>query len=344
MFLQTETNRRQFLTGGLTAGSLAAAYLAVGCSEKEKEERSKVSQPSPVEEETKVSKPNQVASTRAADYLINWFQTWPSQGSKAWHPAAVSSLFALSLAGREKEVVFADGAGIDHFLAQASIDQADLSQVTKVLNQLAYIDLSRGRLPDLRTRESHLSKAITDRVLDGKNAAMFYSIVLNRWLQTRGYGNNELAETLLERVLGNRQRSGWCSDQSSGELIDQLPNVDTNAMAVMAGAASISSLELGRQGQGWRHFVDDPDSRVEANLESTVAIGWARGLGKESLGFVLGLQTADGSFRHNNSDSKGYPGPTAEALAYIASRTHPIFGKSPGNQLSRKESWLLTTC
>ena len=207
-----------------------------------------------------------------------------------------------------------------------------------------YIDLSRGRLPDWKTREKYLAAAIKRDMLDGRNAAMLYSIALNRWSQISGYGNSELTENLLERVSVNRQINGWCTNQASLEQADQLPNVDTNAMAVLVGAAPISLLELGRQGSGWRHFVDDPDPRVEENLESTVAVGWARGLGKESLGFVLGLQTVDGSFKHSRSDPKGYPGPTAEALAYFASRTHPIFGKLSGNQLSRKESWLLTTC
>lgn len=331
MFWQRETSRRQILAGGLTVGAGAAAYLLVGCSP-ENESKSSVTQP------------DQVVAEKAGDYLISWLRTWPSQGPKAWHRAALSSIWALSLASREKEVVFADGTEVERFLSQAPINQPELSKVVEVANQLTYIDLARGRISDQRTREGYLAEAMKGRELDGRNAAMLYSLALNRWLQASGYGSIELAEILQKRVLANRQTSGWCTDQDSPVLEDRLPNVDTNAMAVLAGAATISLLELGRQGQGWRHFVDDPDPRVEENLESTVAVGWARGLGKESLGFVLGLQTVDGSFKHSSSDPKGYPGPTAEALAYFASRTHPIFGKLSGNQLSRKESWLLTTC
>lgn len=312
MVWKSRMGRRGFLVRGalLTAGG--AAWLATGCTTKDTQTSTKVDQ-------TELG-PTRAAIDQASRFLLEWLRTRSSVGTVAWSGAVPSCLFALSLAGRSREVVFADGADLRQFLGDAPFAGASLAETVQVLDQMTYINLAAGGTPAWKVRQEYLAMVLESGQLDGKNAALLRSLVLNRWLAIRGFGDSQLDGQLISRIVAFRQDGGWCSDSFSNELADREPNVDTNALAVMTGLADRNLLDLGRLVNGWRHFVNPTvEPTAVASLESTVAAGWALGLSSEDQEWVLSLQRSDGSFKANVVDKTSAAGPTAEALAYLAS-------------------------
>lgn len=328
-----EISRRQLLGGAAAAGFGGVAYLAVGCSSETKPAAS----------------PSAVPSSQidlAGAFLLSDLHRKISIEPGIWTSTVPASLWALSHVNRDQEVVFADGAGISDFLGSAPFGSADPWDVVQMLDQMVYIDLARGKIPSWKAREDQLGRALASGIADGKNAVLLRSLLLSQQLQQQGLGGQALIEQLSAKIRANAQADGWCTDTFGPTAAYRAPNVDTNALAVRTGLADQRLLDLGRFGPGWRHFVDptvDPLA-PKTSLASTISVGWVVGLSDQSHQWLLGLQRPDGSFRAYESQKRSEPAPTAEALAYLASAGHSVFGRSASNQSSTLLGWLFTTC